>query len=141
MKQRGRKSVAAAAPADFQKAKQRPIAPADMLDAEKAVWKRVVAAMPADWFNREHLDLLRSYCEHSVRARKYSRMASMFEAKDVGERIELDDLDRVSRMAEREVRAALALARSMRITHQAQLRSETAATKRDSDGGEPRPWD
>lgn len=140
---RGPKSaneLATAKPADFQKAKKRPPAPDGLTDAEKEIWRRVVSAMPADWFHREHLDMLKSYCQHAARSDKYNRMASVFEPKDVGDDISLEDLDRVSRMAERESRAALALARSMRLTHQAQLRAETAATKRRSRPDIPDTW-
>ena len=139
-----RKSASALATApviDASKARQRPVPIEGLDEAEKAVWRRVTAAMPASWFGREHLDLLARYCQHAVRADRFNRMASAFNPADVGDKIELDDLDRISRMAERESRAALALARSMRITHQAQQDSKTAARARDRVQAEPKPWE
>lgn len=112
-----------------------------MTAAERPIWNRVSGAMPSGWFKREQIDLLRAFCQHAARSDKFNRMASAFEAGDVGEQIELADRDRISKMADRESRAALALARSMRITHQAQIRPETAATKRDSETGQPKPWE
>ena len=139
-----RKSTAAQSVApviDASKARQRPPPVEGLRDDEKAIWKRITAAMPADWFRREHLDLLARYCQHQARADRYNKMASVFTAADIGERIELDDLDRISRMADRDSRAALALARSMRITHQSQLRAETAATKARNRGYIPPEFD
>jgi len=143
MSKRGRKSGAElTTAADFQAAQDRPPPPEGMTALERLVWNRVSGAMPAGWFRREHLDMLKSYCQHAARSDLFNRMASAFEAGDVGEKIELADLDRISKMAERESRAALALARSMRITHQAQIRPETAATKRDNPASdERRPWE
>jgi len=140
-----RKSLQAMATApiiDASKARQRPPPVEGLDDGEKAIWRRVAAAMPASWFKREHLDLLARYCQHQARAAKFNRMASAFGPADIGERISLEDLDRVSRMADRESRAALALARSMRITHQAQLKAETAHNRRANKPHEgPFPWD
>lgn len=145
-KQRGRKSAAslstAPPPADFQAAKDRPPAPEGMTAVERIIWNRVAGAMPPGWFKREHIDLLKSFCQHAARADKFNRMASAFESSDVGEKIDLADLDRISKMADRESRAALALARTMRITHQAQIRPESAGLLRDKPGADDRrPWD
>ena len=126
---------------DASKARERPPPAEGLSESEKAVWRRVAAAMPAAWFGREHLDLLARYCQHTARADKFNRMASQFEPADIGEQIDLEDLDRVSRMADRESRAALALARSMRITHQAQQDPKTAARARDRVAKEPKPWE
>ena len=136
---------------DVRHAKERPVPLEGLSEPERAIWQRITAAMPANWFNREHLDLLARYCQHQARAHTFSRMASHFKPSEIGETITLDDLDRICRMAERESRAALALARSMRFTHQSQLHTETAARKRNQqagyipdefNGGEPRkPWE
>ena len=74
-------------------------APEGLTDAEKAVWQRIASAMPAGWFKREHLDMLAAFCQHAARSDEYNRMASKFEAGDVGDKIELVDLDRVTKMA------------------------------------------
>ena len=145
MKQRGRKSTATlaiASPAsDLDQARQRPPAPNDLSDPEKVIWRRVVAAMPAGWFQPEHRDTLSAYCRHATRSVQFNEMASAFTPADVGEKIDLEDLDRIARMADRETRAALALARSMRLTHQAQIRAEKAGKEREKENGESKPWE
>ncbi len=145
MARRGRKSgaeIATAPPADLQAAREHPPAPEGMTTPERLIWNRVSGAMPAGWFKREHIDLLRAFCQHAARSDRFNQMASAIDPQEIGERIELTDLDRISKMAERESRAALALARTMRITHQAQIRPESAATKRDSvPADEKRPWE
>lgn len=143
MAKRGRKSaaeLAVAPPANLQTARSRPVPPEGLRDDEREIWKRVVSAMPGDWFHREHLDMLKAFCQHAARSDKFNRMASVIDPKDVGEQISLENLDRISRMAERESRAALALARSMRITHQAQQEAKSAARKRANRPEIPATW-
>ena len=152
MGQRGPKSAAdlSTAPAtDLNEAKQRPPAPEGLTEDERSIWRRVVAAMPAGWFKREHVELLARYCQHQVRAERFNRWANATTGETLNDGFSLEDFDRLCRMAERESRASLALARSMRITHQAQLRAETAGTRNRNrpdipatwNGKEGKPWE
>lgn len=142
MAKRGRKSTAelATAPVELDAKRQRPPAPDGLDEAERAIWKRVVSAMPGGWFGPEHREMLTRYCEHQCRAERFSKVARKLITRDDLTRDDIDDLDKCCRMAERESRAALALARSMRITHQAQLRAETASTRRQNTTATPPPW-
>jgi hypothetical protein len=77
--------------------------------------------MPAGWFGRESYPVLAAYCRHVCRARwlaqKIDEHAERFLKLEGGVQL----LDKMFGMAEREGRAILALARSMRLTQQARI--------------------
>lgn len=102
----------------------RPPAPAELSEAERAHWRAITGAMPSDYFRREHLPQLADYCRHLARGERFDRM---IDATD--DQTPVADLDRLCRMRERETRAALALARSLRLTMTAQMRPETAGRR------------
>ena len=142
MKSRGRKSSAEleVAPVQIDCAKQRPAPPENLGEAESEIWRRIVASLPAGWFSAEHRELLERYCEHQHRAERFSRVASKMAAADDLTRDDISDIDKASRMAERESRAALAMARALRMTIVAQTRQETASTARAGSSGITPPW-
>ena len=125
MIQRGRKSrFTQAAPTA---APARPVAvPEGMPEDAAAVWRQTVLALPGGWFGAEHLEMLAAYCLHAAAARRFQLALASMEV-DTSCPDSIMAANRLSGMAERESRAALALARSMRITHQAQTRPEDAA--------------
>jgi hypothetical protein len=96
--------------------------------------------MPTGWFNRAQHPLLIAYCRHTTRANQLARLVNDFEAEWIAEEGGLQRLDKLMAMAERETRALTACARSMRITHQAQILPRGAGRANDAPQG-PRPWD
>ena len=48
----------------------RPEPPDTLCEFAADEWRRVVAARPADWFGRENLVHLKSYCEHLAAAER-----------------------------------------------------------------------
>ena len=102
----------------------RPAAPDDLKDRERAHWRTITASMPADYFRREHLPQLRDYVRHLARGEWVDSMIDQ-----AGDQAPVADLDRLTRMRERETRASLALARSLRLTMTAQIRPETAGRR------------
>jgi hypothetical protein len=101
--------------------------PPDELTAEQGeVWRASVAAMPADWFGRETYPLLAAYCRHVCRSRW---LAQEIDA-NADRILKLDGgvamLDKLFGMAERESRAVMAHARSLRLTIQAKLDAKSA---------------
>lgn len=113
--------------------------PADLPTAAAAIWRRVAAAMPPGWFRPQHREMLAAYCRHSAAA---ERFAGMLEAAEIDTENPDSVLaaNRLSLMAEREQRAALALARSMRMTHQAQVHKETAGRLQAQHAGQVIDW-
>lgn len=104
----------------------RPHPPEDLTPDQAEEWRAVVAAMPGDWFGRESLAMLADYCRHACRARFLASRLDAMTLDDVGE---LASWDTLSRLAERETRAMLACARSLRLTHQARQDPKSAARR------------
>ena len=102
----------------------RPAPPDELSDRERALWRSIAGSMPGDYFRREHLPQLRDYVRHLARGERFDAMLA---AAD--DDTPLADLDRLARMRERESRASLALARSLRLTMTSQIRPETAGRR------------
>jgi hypothetical protein len=158
MKQRGRQSTAATAIADLATvnvhAEERPDAPYELNDDEAAEWRGVVEAMPRDWFQRETHGLLVQYCRHVVRARKIADMIADLEetvsnpeqaALQLSNRRKrsnfplqnLDALEGLLRMQERETRAILTLSTKMRLAQQSTIEPNQ---KKNRGVGKGKPW-
>ena len=112
-----------------------------LTDEGKAVWRAVTATRPPDWWRPDTFPLLAQYCRHVVTARRIAVMIEdlMQGASDSW----LDDFEKLTRMQEREGRAANALARSMRLTQQAQMHPRSAArrTANVPPPDEGKPWE
>ena len=117
MGSRGRNSSASLEVAKPIETVARPDAPYDLTDEQADEWWAVVNRMPADWFPRETHALLASYCRHVVSARRISQLIVSAEKSDP---VDLDELDKLYKMQERESRAMSSLATRMRITQQTQ---------------------
>jgi len=117
MRQRGRKSAASLeVVASNVSATERPPVPDDLSDEQAAVWQKITNRMPADWFPAETWPLLAMYCRHVVAAR---RVAQLIEQEETSESVDIEALDRLYKMQEREGRAMSSLATRMRLTQQA----------------------
>jgi hypothetical protein len=107
----------------------RPPVPADMPPAQAEIWRGIVNRLPHDWFKREHLEMLQAYCQHAAIAQTLARSIETFDPSW----LRLDDglarLDQLSKVLDREHRAMVMLARSMRLTHQSMYDRQAAATK------------
>lgn len=119
----GKKSAAELAVAQPAKLPTRDAPPRDLPKRAAEVWRQTVGAMRADWFTSESLPMLAAYCRHVARAEELEARAD--ELRDT-----LTDYDRLCKMIDRENRAALALARSLRITKQAQADPKRAGNQK-----------
>lgn len=116
----------------------RPDAPEHLTEEQRAEWKRVVDACPADWFPVETLGLLESYCLHMCSMRQIEAMIG-----EAFNRLEdplgaVEDLNKLHIMRERESRAASSAATRLRITNQALTNH-----KKSREGGsrKKKPWE
>ncbi len=133
---RGRKSAAELSIAQLVEVVPRPAAPDHLSDTEAEIWESAVSGMKADYFRRSDFDTLANMCRHVVSARDVTEwIGQALESEDMG----IQEIDRLLKMRERETRAANALARSLRLTKQAQYSTRGAAGKLASDGAKP--WD
>lgn len=134
--QRGRKSAAEQSIVT-PIAARRPAPPEDLNDFQRQIWRDVVEIRPADWFRKDTYPLLRSYCKHAWQANEIDKLlADRFDSEDEELQAEIPEL---LKARERESRAMMALARSMRITQQSQYDPKTAARHKEAPG--KKPWE
>jgi hypothetical protein len=140
MKQRGRKSTAqlsvVAGSIDG-----RPQPPDGLSDQEREIWKKVVASENADFFGTAALrQLLAGYCRHTAAADWLS--TAMAEALEPDSEAKVSDIDRLSKVRDREQKAAVTIATKLRLTNQSRYQPSVAATKaKQSSGGERKLWE
>lgn len=138
MKQRGRKSAAEREVEPLAGELERPDAPSELTADERREWRAIVERMPADWIKREHFGVLEAYCSHFCQRRRLAREASA-QSLDTDEG--LRRYDKLANAAERETRALLACARTLRLTHQAQYDAAKAFRGASKSPSGPRPWE
>ena len=120
----------------------RPPVPDGMPEAQADIWTRIVNRLPNGWFRPEHREVLTAYCQHACIAEQLARQVEAFRPEWLAEEGGLERLDRLTKMLDREHRAVVMLARSMRLTHQAQYdtqKASRAARKPVLEG--PAPWE
>jgi hypothetical protein len=142
MKQRGRKGtshlVAATAPIqDIPRAAP----PASLTDHQAATWVSVVNTKPADWFGADTLPLLAAYCKHVEIADRLDRQIESFDDKWLADDAGVVRFQKLTDMREKHSRQITALARSMRLTQQAQINPKPAGTASRKAGGGKKPWE
>src|SRR5262245_18772929 len=82
--------------------------PPELTDAQAQVWRHAVSSMPGSWLQRGAYAVLTEYCRHVCRARLLERQVALFEEEWLKADGELERLDKLLAMAERESKAALA---------------------------------
>ena len=125
MAQSGRESAASLAVVR-QLPTGRPPPPAELTEGQATEWRAVVGAMPVDWFKRKSHATLANYCRHVCRSQWLAGQADVYGDKILKGEGGVATLDRLLGMIEREDRASLAHARSLRITHQARYDARAA---------------
>ena len=145
-RKRGRKSAAEMAVVVRPLAARPPKPPAELSEEERATWKAITATKPGDWFPPETHGPLAQYCRHMVNARRVAEMIALFMADKKPDGW-IETYDRLLKMQERESRALLALARSMRLTQQSTMHPRTAGRRsgcglqRPHEIGKRPPWE
>lgn len=103
--------------------------PADLTPAQRSVWLSVVNSRSADWFAPEHEPLLKQYVRHKVNSDLLSQQIEEFQPEWMAEDDGLKRYDRLLGMLARETLALNTMARSMRLTHQAVYRADSAKNR------------
>ena len=136
MTNRGRRSIASLAVLTPQPG-QRPAPPADLTAEQAATWRAVVGAKPADYFGADTMPLLAAYVRHTACAR---RLSDALEA--IGWDVPVERLAPLLRLRDRETKAVMAMARALRLTQQATMTPQSAATRSNAVSATGhRPWD
>ena len=99
-KKRGRTSAAALSVLSFPdpsriEGGERPAAPSTLPASAQAVWTRVVASLPADWFSEASWPVLEQYCRHVVEAR---RLSELIHRAIESPQLEIDAYDRLLKL-------------------------------------------
>lgn len=142
MRKRGRKSSAELSVATVSLDARRPLPPAELTETQAQIWQDIVDTQPGGWFRPAEEPLLVAFCRHVDAANAVAKMVDAFDV----ETGDLELLDRLLRIHERETRAMSSLATRMRFTQQSRMHSRTAARAETSPSGarklwERRPWD
>jgi len=109
-------------------------------DAIALVWSQTVDSLPAEWFAAEQTPLLLTYCRHVARS-------NLIEAALCGldPLQDLDQFDRLTKLAAGESAKILAHGRALRLTVQSRLKAETAHAHGSAaawaSGASRRPWE
>lgn len=136
MRQRGRASAAALEllKPTIRVNEQRPDPPSHLTPDQAREWREIVARMPPGWFPRETHELLADYCRHVVGARKIAVLINQAESRS---KVNIEEYDRLRKMAERETRILASLATKMRISQQ----TTYDKTHKKGPASTVRPWD
>lgn len=110
-----------------------------MTDGQRALWLVTVNSKPAEWFGPEHVPLLVEYVRHVETANLLTKQIEGFDPAWMGDDDGIKRYDRLTKMRSRESAVIHQLARSMRLTQQAQYRADKAATLAARGGGR-KPW-
>ncbi len=141
MTKRGRRSSASLAVVTVAMEARRPPPPRHLTTNQTQVWRDTVASMPGGWFDRVHEPMLVAYCRHVAASARLAAMVEAFQDEWVGEDGGLQRLDKLLGMCERESRAIIMCARSMRLTQQSQMHPRSAGRSVANEPTGPRPWD
>jgi hypothetical protein len=114
----------------------RPAAPHGLTKDQQGIWDTIVGSEPADHFaSSASQHLLRALVTHLDTANSLAAYIDQFDAKTAN----FKDLDRLLKMRDRETKAANAIARALRITHQSRYDAKQAAT-RSRGAAAKKPW-
>ena len=144
MAKRGRKSAADLALIDMPvvdvSRRMPPSPPCELTEAQAQVWRDAVSCMPGDWLKRGAHGILIEYCRHVCRSRLLEVQIAHFQEEWTGRDGGFERLDKLLAMAEREGKAAIACARALRLTPQAQMHPRSAGRRLAEVSPYPSPW-
>ena len=144
MAKRGRKSAAELAftevPIVDVSRRMPPRPPPELSSAQQQVWIDAAACLPGDWLKRGAYPILTEFARHVCRSRLLEQQIAAFEMEWLGAEGGLERLDRLLAMAEREGKAAIACARALRLTPQAQMHPRSAGRRLAEVSPYPSPW-
>lgn len=146
MGNRGRESAAASGTAKLTVfpggMARRPDPPADLTEAQAKIWTDTVASETVEFFNTDALrELLKDYCRHKVTCAALSRQVETYDAAEPMDPETAKNFDRITKMRDRESKAAADLATKLRLTNQSRYTPKAAATASKNAGSTKKPWE
>jgi hypothetical protein len=139
---RGRKSAAALATVVVGDFGKRPEPPDYLTERQAEIWCETTASEPADFFSTGATrGLLADYCRHREGVETLSRIIDRFEPDWLKSTAAVTRYQSLLRMRESETRAAMTMARSLRLTNQSRYLKRGAARAALNEGGGAKPWE
>jgi hypothetical protein len=120
----------------------RPEPPDDLTDRQKAVWRDISGSEAANFFSTAaSRAMLADLCRHRETMEVVTNAVNEFRVGWLSEDGGPERLDRLTKIRDRECKAATSLATKLRLTNQSRYTPKAAATasKHASEG--PRPWE
>lgn len=111
--------------------------PAELNEAQAEEYRAVAGAMPSTWFDASNVPLLKMYVTHVCEERRLGKLLSEFNLESLKEDEGLKLYDRLSKIHERESKAASTLATKMRLTQQSKVRADKVVNPPSF----PKPWE
>lgn len=115
--------------------------PASLSNAERRIWVATVNSMPGGHFSEAQVPLLVALCRRVAKADVLAAMILDFREEWLKIEGGLERMDKLYAMADREDRGITALARSLRLTLQAQRTAGNAGTIHRTTPALGVPWD
>jgi hypothetical protein len=108
---------------------ERPEPPEDFTAAESKVWRKVVDALPPDWFSGATVPLLTQYCRHTAGLDFIDKtIRKIQEAKSPN----LAQWKRMAQVRRQEGKVIAMLATKMRLAQTATIRRDTVRSQREA---------
>ena len=122
---------------------KRPEPPKELNDAQAKVWRETVASESATFFGTTALQLmLTDYCRHTVTAAEMSALIDQYDLSIVMTEDVAKLLDRLTKMRDRETKAAADKATKLRLTNQSRYTPQAAGTASKNNGAANlKPWE
>jgi hypothetical protein len=142
MRQHGRKSPAAQATVIVGEFGKRPEPPAELTARQAEIWRETAASEPVEFFaTAAQRGLLADYCRHREAAENVSAVIDRFNPEWLKNSEGVKQYQALSRIREVETRAAMSMARSLRLTNQSRYGHRAAHTAAANAAKGPRPWE
>jgi len=133
-----RKSAAALASLPILEPVPIPYPPPGLTAEQAALWRTILVSKPSDWFDQSNLPLLTALVRHIC---TFERICEQLERYDVGDIEQIETVNKLLAMRDREGKAMASMATKLRLTIQSKYEPERAKHIAMRGGRVPRPWD
>ena len=121
---------------------RRPEPPKDLNEAQAKVWRETASSEPISFFNTASLQsMLADYCRHTVTAAAVSTQIDKFNSESLQDEENAKIFDRLTKIRDRETKAAADKATKLRLTNQSRYTPKAAGTASKAGGEKPKPWE
>lgn len=121
---------------------ERPESPDDLTEVQAQIWRDTVNSESVDFFRTDALrELLKDYCRHKATAGDLSRQIDQFPPETLLDPDVAKVFDRLTKMRDRETKAAGDKATKLRLTNQSRYTPQAAATAAKNATAQKKPWE